>query len=90
MVIDSCQKKNDRGQSVSHEVCDSDLLFGNLEWLNSKEAALFLRKSIGALRVMVHRGQIRARKFHRRLYFKRCELNELLETSELRGGLQCR
>jgi len=94
MVIDNCQteksEKAGSNQNVSHEMCESDLLFKNLEWLNSKEAALFLRKSIGALRVMVHRGQIRARKFQRRLYFKKCELNELLETSELLGGLQCR
>ncbi|MAV92004.1 MAG: hypothetical protein CL676_11345 [Bdellovibrionaceae bacterium] len=94
MVLDNCQdnksEKTDSNQNVRHEMCDSDLLFEKLEWLNSKEAALFLRKSIGALRVMVHRGQIRARKFHRRLYFKKCELNELLETSQLTGGLQCR
>lgn len=94
MVLDSCQKekseKTDSNQNVSHEMCNTDLFFEKLEWLNSKEAALFLRKSIGALRVMVHRGQIRARKFHRRLYFKKCELNELLETSQLTGGLQCR
>ena len=90
MVSDNCQDKKCRGQSVNYKTYNSDWFFGNLEWLNSKEAALFLRKSIGALRVMVHRGQIRARKFHRRLYFKKRELNELLETSELIGGLQCR
>ena len=89
MVIDNCQTMDGSDQS-GHKKCDSELLFDNLEWLNSKEAALFLRKSIGALRVMVHRRQICARKFHRRLYFKKCELNGLLETSELTGGLQCR
>lgn len=64
-----------------------NLLFDNLEWLNSEEAARFLRKSVGALRVMVHRGQIRARRFRRRLYFRKSELDDLLETSELIGGI---
>ena len=66
-----------------------EVFFDKLEWLNSKEAAFFLRKSLGALRVMVHRGQIKARKFHRRLYFKKSELNELLESSYLTGGIPC-
>lgn len=65
----------------------SDVLFDNLEWLNSKEAAFYLRKSYGALKVMVHRGQIKARKFQNRLYFKKTELDELLETSQLLGGV---
>ena len=65
----------------------SDALFDNLEWLNSKEAALYLRKTYGALKVMVHRGHIRARKFRNSLYFKKSELNELLETSDLIGGI---
>jgi hypothetical protein len=45
--------------------------------MTSAEAAKYLRKSTGALRVMVCRGHIRARKFHRRLYFKRWELDRL-------------
>lgn len=80
----------DDDQSVSHKACNSDLLFNNLEWLNSEEAAFYLRKTVGALRVMVHRGHIRARKFRRRLYFKKNELRELLDTSFLQGGVQCR
>jgi excisionase family DNA binding protein len=63
--------------------------FDNLVWLTTEEAASYLRKTANALRVMVHRGQIRARKFRRRLYFKKMELDELLETSETIGGLKC-
>lgn len=90
MVLDNCQNKTsekaDRDESVSHEMCNSNLLFNNLIWLTTKEAALFLRMSIGALHTAVSRGQIRARKFRRRLYFNKDELNRLLETSQLRGG----
>lgn len=52
-----------------------------LEWLTSEEAAAYLRKTVPALRVLVHRGHVKARKFARRLYFRRVELDELLETS---------
>lgn len=60
--------------------------FENLVWLNSEEAARYLRKSVGALRVMVCRRQVHARKFRRRLYFKRIELDRLLEASVCKGG----
>lgn len=63
----------------------AEVLFDNLVWLNSDDAAKYLRKSVGALRVMVCRGYIRARKFRRRLYFKRTELDRLLEGSNYRG-----
>jgi len=51
----------------------SSTLFENRierEWLTTKEASLFLAISENALRIMVHRGQIRAYKFGRRLRFK--------------------
>lgn len=51
----------------------------HLIWLDSKEAAAYLRKSANALRIMVYRGHIRPRKFRRRLYFLRVELDRLLE-----------
>jgi hypothetical protein len=51
-----------------------------LTWLNSKEAASYLRKSTNALRIMVCRGYLRPRRFRRRLYFRRIELDRLLES----------
>lgn len=56
-------------------------LFDNLVWMTSEEAAKYLRTSVGALRTAVCRGQIRARKWRRRLYFKKHELDLLLEGS---------
>lgn len=59
------------------------VFFENLVWMTSADAANYLRKSVGALRVMVHRGQLRYRKLGRRLYFKKSEIDRLLETSLL-------
>jgi excisionase family DNA binding protein len=59
----------------------SALLFDNLEWLTTAEAAYYLRKSKDAIRQMVCRGQLRARKFHRRLYFRKVELDQTLDIS---------
>ena len=92
MVNNNCQdstnEKTGKDQNVSHEMCSSDLFFDNLIWLTTKEAALFLRTTIGALHTAVSRGQLRARKFRRRLFFNKNELVSLIETSELKGGHQ--
>ena len=60
---------------------ESPEFFENLVWMTSAEAATYLRKSYGALRVMVCRGYIKPRMFHRRWYFKRTELDRLIENS---------
>lgn len=64
----------------------SVMFFNNLIWMNSEEAAFYLRKTVGALRTAVCRGQITAKKFQRRLYFKRKDLDSLLENSQTIGG----
>ncbi len=64
-------------------------LFENLIWLNSKEAAEYLRVSCGALRLLVYRGVIKPYKLGRSSRFKRSELDRLLESSikkEIRHG----
>ena len=60
---------------------DSTSFFDNLIWLTTDDAARFLRKSTHALRQMTYKGKIRARKFGGRLYFKKSELDQLLDTS---------
>ena len=65
---------------------DTQLLFENLIWMTTRDAAAYLRKSVNAIYILVSRGQLRARKFANRLYFKRDELDYLLETSQLKGG----
>ncbi|MBG60561.1 MAG: hypothetical protein CMJ16_08900 [Peredibacter sp.] len=64
----------------------STMLFENLKWMTTNEAAAYLRKSTNAIRTAVCRGHIKARKFRRRLYFKRSELDRLIETSSTIGG----
>lgn len=74
--------------NASHQAINTSdkLFFDNLVWLNTEEAARYLRKTVNALRIAVYRRHIKARKFKRRLYFKRVELDKLIETSELTGG----
>jgi excisionase family DNA binding protein len=69
--------------SSSHR---ASLLFDNLIWLTTKEAAVYLRKSVNAIHLLVSRGQLKARKFGNRLYFKKLELDYLIETSSQNGG----
>lgn len=59
----------------------SELLFNNLIWLTTDEAAEFLRMSSHALRQVVYKGKVKARKFNGRLLFKKSELHELVDTS---------
>ena len=49
-----------------------------LQWLSTVEAASFLRVSENALRIMVHREQIVAYKFGRRLRFKPSDCQQLI------------
>ena len=67
--------------SNGEDIFSPEQIFDNLVWLTSVEAAIYLRKSPGAIRTAVCRGQLRCRKWRRRLYFKRSELDRLLETS---------
>ena len=73
-------------QGINLEMCTPDTLFNKLIWLTTEEAASYLRKSANAIRIMVHKKILRARKFRRRLYFRREELDALIETSQFIGG----
>jgi hypothetical protein len=72
-------KKSKLLHATDREPDEAD--FNRLTWLDSKEAANYLRKTANALRIMVYRGYIRPRKFRRRLYFRKLELDRLLESS---------
>jgi excisionase family DNA binding protein len=64
----------------------AQMLFENLIWLTTEEAAVYLRKSSHAIRQMVYKGKLMARKFNGRLYFKKAELHALIDTS-FYGGI---
>ncbi len=57
-----------------------------LTWLTTSEAAFYLRKTAHALRQMVYKGLVRPRKLGGRLFFRRIELERLLESSAFLGG----
>ena len=87
MIKNYCQgRKSGDDQGVSQKTNDSNGLFENLTWMTTEEAARYLRKTPNAIRIMVHNRIIKARKFRRRLYFKKCEIDALIETSFVVGG----
>jgi hypothetical protein len=68
-------------------------LFDNLLWLSTKDAAIYLRKfrvdgtpSEGAIRNLVWRGVLKARKWQRRLFFKRTDLDRLIQNAPFTNG----
>ncbi len=50
-------------------------------WLRTKEVAIYLGTTVGAIRVMVHRGQLVPSKYCGRNYFNRSDIDGLIETS---------
>jgi excisionase family DNA binding protein len=60
---------------------ETDRFFENLVlndcWLDSEEAARYLRLSVNALRIAVYRGQIKAHRLGRRLRFRLADLEKL-------------
>jgi excisionase family DNA binding protein len=78
----SCKARSNRyNADADGDLLPSALIFNNLIWLTTAETAHYLRKSQNAIRQMVCRGQLRARKFHRRLYFNKVELDQALNIS---------
>lgn len=59
----------------------STVIFDKLKWLTSKEAAFYLRVSVGQLRNMVWRNQIKCYRIRNRLRFLRSDLDFLLQPS---------
>ena len=49
------------------------------EWIATAAAAAYLKISPNALRIMVHRGQVKAHKLGRRLRFRLRDLRETLQ-----------
>ena len=53
-------------------------LFDKLKWMTSKEAATYIRVSVGQLRNMVWRRQVKAYHIKNRLRFLRTDLDCLI------------
>ncbi len=63
-----------------------EMIYKDLIWLTTKEAAEYLRVSLGSLKNLVYRGFLRPRKLGRLNRFKKEELDRLLDTSLIGGG----
>ena len=72
--------------TVEETLEPSTTLFNNLIWMTTEEAAFYLRKTSNAIRLLVFKGDLKARKFKRRLYFRRDELDTLIDTAFINGG----
>ena len=59
----------------------SGMLFDKLKWMTSKEAAFYIRVSVGQLRNMVWRRQIKCYRLKNRLRFMRNDLDTVLKSS---------
>ncbi len=58
---------------------------GGFQWMNSVEAAEYLRISVGSLRNHVSKGELPYYKFRRNLRFKRTDLDRLIEQTRYGG-----
>jgi hypothetical protein len=67
----------------SKDVLETSEFFENLKWMTVKETAIYLRRSYGAVKNLIYRGQIRVRKYCGRVYVNRIELDRQIETGLL-------
>ena len=58
---------------------NSAKFFDKLIWMTTKEAAFYIRVSIGQMRNMVWRGQVNAYRLQNRLRFLKRDLDQLLK-----------
>ena len=68
---------------TSNEVVKTSVIFDNLKWMTVRDAALYLRRSYGAIKNLIYRGKVRPRKWAGRVYLSRKELDELIENGLL-------
>lgn len=68
------------------EESSSTTIFDKLTWMTSKEAAFYLRVSVGQLRNMVYRHQVPFYRLENRLRFLRSDLDRVLKPSFENGG----
>jgi excisionase family DNA binding protein len=75
--------KNDRVTVIGAEEFSSVEIFDKLKWMNSEEAASYIRVSAGQLRNMVWRGQLKAYRLGKaRLRFLRADLDKAITHPE--------
>ena len=58
-----------------------NLMLEGKKWLTSEETARYLGKTKNAIWLMVSRGLLLRRKWNGRLYFKKSELDQLIDVA---------
>ena len=89
------QPKNEETESVLTEIKPISISSKWPKWLTTAQAAAYLgkfrrndgRPSVGAIRNMIYRNQIVARKFFGRILINRSDLDELIRLSPLMEGI---
>lgn len=79
--MENVKKENVFDFDTSAIDSQDNLFFENLSWMRTEDAAKYLRTSVGQIRNMVYRGQLRPRKFNRRLYFRKADIDRAIESS---------
>lgn len=70
--------------SINNSIAEnqnSAVLFDKLKWITTKEAAQYLRVSVGQIRNMVWRGQVASYRVNNRLRFLRSDLDKIVKPS---------
>ncbi len=60
---------------------NSASFFEKLKWITTREAAEYLRLSVGQIRNMVWRGQITSYRLNNRLRFLKSDLDKIMKSS---------
>ena len=71
----------ERASEDSGSLFSGELFFDKLKWMTSKEAAIYIRVSVGQLRNMVWRRQVHSYRLKGRLRFLRSDLDRIVEPS---------
>lgn len=74
------EEKKNRNRSKEGVEISSEKIFEKLKWITTKEAAIYLRVSVGQIRNMVWRGQLVGYKLNNRLRFLKNDLDKIMKT----------
>ncbi len=69
----------DKGTAMLETIRNQQTLFDIRIWMNTKEAADYLRVTVNSLRLKVWKRQLPAYKFDRHLRFKKTDLDHYMK-----------
>jgi excisionase family DNA binding protein len=84
-VFEKCSRSIHFQTVNNYYINSTSSLFENLTWMNTQEAANYLRITVNSLRIKVSRGEVKPCHLGKSLRFKRTELDKLMEASKQRS-----